>query len=139
MTGSIFDFKICYNGSDHIGLSGFQISTVDGPSPAISPSPTDDASGISVNVDLSWADGVDGSLSNGGEKPQISQPGDLDGTGRFCIRVDRVNYSDGSHPVDDDPWPVAPDGGGQSLTRITPSNYGNDIANWKSSSPTPGS
>jgi hypothetical protein len=40
-----------------------------------------------------------GRLSNAGEKIQLSKPGDqVEGT-RYYIRVDRVNYSDGSHPA----------------------------------------
>jgi len=59
-----------------------------------------------------------------------------------CIRLDRVNYSDGSHPQDfhtlpDDHWPAEPDGSGKSLTRVCFSGYGNDLANWQPASPTP--
>jgi hypothetical protein len=88
--------------------------------------------------------GPDGSLSNSGEKIQLSMPGDVDGSGvRQYIRIDRVNYSDGSHPLDFpkigiDPWPAEPDGNGKSLTRIVNSNYGNDPINWQSADPTPG-
>ena len=84
----------------------------------------------------------DTNLSNGGEKLEISMPGDMaDGT-RYYIRVDRVNYSDGSHPGDFssgiDLWPTAPDGGGSSLSRKVQSNYGNDVDNWKASASSPG-
>ena len=48
------------------------------------------------------------------------------------ILVDKVKYSDSA------PWPTAPDGAGQSLTRITPGNYGNDPVNWTAAAPTPG-
>ncbi|MHC4890532.1 MAG: hypothetical protein ACYTEO_13830 [Planctomycetota bacterium] len=42
-----------------------------------------------------------GRLANGGERVEISKPGDVDGYGtRYYIRVDRVNYSDGWHPED---------------------------------------
>lgn len=80
-----------------------------------------------------------GRLDNGGEKLEISMPGDVDSTGdRQYIRIDRINYSDGSHPAGEDPWPVAADGGGASLTRIDPTAYGNDVINWKAEPPTPG-
>ena len=76
----------------------------------------------------------DGLLSNGGEKVEISMPGDVDGQGeRQYIRIDRVNYDDG------DPWPTGPDGAGTSLTRKQPADYGNDIVNWAAAVPTPGS
>jgi len=84
-----------------------------------------------------------GSLDNSGEKVELSSPGDIDNTGvRHYIRVDMVNYSDGSHPEncpgDIDYWPVEPDGGGSSLDRIYPELYGNDPNNWRSRPPTPG-
>jgi hypothetical protein len=91
---------------------------------------------------LEW---VTGRLSNAGEKIQISKPESPElGTGFVpYIRVDRVNYSDGSHPenfyeLPADPWPTAPDGGGQALHRIVSGDYGNDVANWQAASPSPG-
>jgi hypothetical protein len=85
-----------------------------------------------------------GKLSNTGEKVELSRPADLDEFGvRHYIRVDRVNYSDGSHPGNDigavDLWPTEPDGGGASLDRIDDGLYGNDPNNWSASNPpTPG-
>ena len=84
----------------------------------------------------------DGKLSNGGEKLELSKPGDMDDDDtRYYIRVDRVNYSDGSHPEDCpggvDLWPTEPDGGGKSLTRTIPANYGNDPNNWEAQDPSP--
>jgi hypothetical protein len=85
----------------------------------------------------------DGRLSNGGEKVEIGKFGDLDEYSIPCyIRVERVNYSDGSHPEDCpggvDLWPTEPDGNGLSLVRIDPNLYGNDPNNWQAASPTPG-
>jgi hypothetical protein len=84
-----------------------------------------------------------GKLDNAGEKIQLSMPGDVDLQGRrYWIRVDRVTYSDGSHsddtPEATDPWPAQPDGAGYSLSRINPSEYGNDPANWQAATPSPG-
>ncbi|MHC4911419.1 MAG: lamin tail domain-containing protein, partial [Planctomycetota bacterium] len=84
-----------------------------------------------------------GRLSNGGEKVEIGKFGDLDEYGTPCyIRVERVNYSDGSHPENCpggvDLWPTEPDGNGLSLTRIDPNLYGNDPNNWQAASPAPG-
>ena len=90
------------------------------------------------------ADGVQifewgsGRLSNAGEKLQLSKPGDLVEDTRYYIRADRVNYSDGSHPVGDDPWPMGPDGTGKSLIRRVPADYGNDPDNWTAANPSPG-
>jgi hypothetical protein len=84
-----------------------------------------------------------GNLANGAEKIQLSKPGvaDADG-GRNWIRVDRVVYSDGSHPADfpegTDPWPTKADGQGSSLSRTTPGAYGNDAGNWHAATPSPG-
>jgi hypothetical protein len=84
----------------------------------------------------------DGQLQNGGEKLDLSMPGDVDEFGtRYYIRIDRLNYSDGSHPEDCpggvDLWPIEADGGGKSLSRKVPSVYGNDVANWKAAAPSP--
>jgi len=86
----------------------------------------------------------DGQLNNGGEKLELSMAGDVDEFGtRHYIRVDRVNYSDGSHPEDCpggvDLWPVEADGGGKSLGRFDVNLYGNDPNNWDAANPSPGS
>jgi hypothetical protein len=83
-----------------------------------------------------------GWLANEGEQLELGKPGDVDGFGvRQYIRVDRVNYSDGSHPGNDptDPWPTQADGQGKSLTRTSMTQYGNDPNNWTAANPTPGS
>jgi len=90
---------------------------------------------------LEW---LSGNLSNGGEKLQLSMPGDINTEPRPYIRIDRVNYSDGDHPqnfpdLPGDPWPTAPDRSGKSLCRKVPEDYGNDVANWQASEPSPGS
>jgi hypothetical protein len=78
----------------------------------------------------------DGKLSNSGEKLELSMPGDLDEMlVRHYIRIDRINYSDGSEAV----WPIEADGSGKSLSRDTASNYGNDPNNWSASTVSPGS
>jgi hypothetical protein len=84
-----------------------------------------------------------GRLDNGGEKIQISKPGDMDLQGvRHWIRVDRVVYSDGAHPDVEpnsvDPWPKDADGLGKSLSRKYPYYYGNDPNNWQAATPSPG-
>ena len=85
----------------------------------------------------------EGHLSNAGESVELSMPGDLDNNGRRCyIRVDRINYSDGSHPEACpgfvDFWPIEPDGFGLSLTRKSLTSYGNDPDNWIAGAPSPG-
>jgi len=80
-----------------------------------------------------------GNLADGGERIELSKPADPDGQGNpVWIRVDRVAYSDGSHPQGVDPWPVQADGQGLSLSRIDPGIYGNDPANWHAATPSPG-
>jgi hypothetical protein len=82
-----------------------------------------------------------GWLANEGEQLELGKPGDIDELGhRQYIRVERVNYSDGSHPGDDqnDQWPINADGLGKSLTRTSQSLYGNDPNNWTAATPTPG-
>jgi hypothetical protein len=85
-----------------------------------------------------------GWLANEGEQLELSKPGDEDGLGvRHYIRVERVDYSDGSHPNgepgDVDLWPTGADGLGKSLTRTPTTLYGNDPNNWTAATPTPGS
>jgi len=85
-----------------------------------------------------------GWLANDGEQLELGKPGDVDGLGvRQYIRVERVDYSDGSHPNgepgDVDLWPTAADGQGKSLTRTSTTQYGNDPNNWTAATPTPGS
>jgi len=75
---------------------------------------------------------------------QIAMPGDIDEQGtRQYIRIDRVTYSDGSHPEDCpggvDLWPIEADGLGKSLSRKVSKDYGNDVANWQAATPSPGS
>ncbi|OHB74599.1 MAG: hypothetical protein A2Z25_16450 [Planctomycetes bacterium RBG_16_55_9] len=86
----------------------------------------------------------DGKLSNAGETIELSKPGERNQDGEQpYIRIDRVNYSDGSHPENFpgfvDLWPTEPDGLGQSLTRRILTDYGNDPANWQAALPLPGS
>ncbi len=82
-----------------------------------------------------YCEWLTGSLSNGGEKPELQLPGDVDTLGeRQYIRVDRVSYDDVA------PWPTEPDGTGQSLIKPTSklSLYGNDVVNWTAGFPDPG-
>ncbi len=86
----------------------------------------------------------DGKLNNDGEKLDLSKPGDVDEfNNRYYILLERVNYSDGSHPQDCpgnvDLWPVEPDGFGASLSRLVAQDYANDPNNWGiEDPPTPG-
>ncbi|MBP8911995.1 MAG: hypothetical protein KBI32_10880, partial [Phycisphaerae bacterium] len=84
-----------------------------------------------------------GRLTNGNEKVQLSRPFAVEDEGKIeWIRVDRISYSDGSHPQDFatgvDPWPIEADGRGKSLHRIDPQAYGNDPENWRAAVPSPG-
>jgi hypothetical protein len=93
----------------------------------------------------------DGNLNNAGEILELSMPGDVDKQGvRQYIRIDRVNYSDGSHPENCpggiDLWPLEADGGGMALTRKVTTDpsatlrtgYGNDPDNWTAALASPG-
>ncbi|HOW66732.1 MAG TPA: lamin tail domain-containing protein [Candidatus Paceibacterota bacterium] len=48
------------------------------------------------------------------------------------ILVDQVRFQDQS------PWPASADGGGNSLQRRVPGDYGDDVVNWLANLPTPG-
>jgi hypothetical protein len=85
----------------------------------------------------------DGNLSNSGESLELSMPGDVDIEGvRHYIRIDRINYSDGTHPEDNpggvDLWPTEADGNGMALSRKVPTDYGNDPDNWAANAASPG-
>ncbi len=85
----------------------------------------------------------DGKLSNAGESLELSMSGDVDKEGmRQYIRVDRVNYSDGSHPENCpgsiDLWPIEANGQGKSLARNVLTDYDNDPDNWIATFPSPG-
>ncbi|HNS19580.1 MAG TPA: lamin tail domain-containing protein [Sedimentisphaerales bacterium] len=89
---------------------------------------------------LSWGMGK---LGNAGETIQLSRPGERDSDGvRTWIPVDRIRYSDGSHPEDFpagvDLWPAQADGQGLSLTRMVPGQYGDNPLNWRALTPSPG-
>ncbi len=104
----------------------------------------------SIDIYGPYDDGdlLDGKLDNGGEKVTLIQPGAPDPLTFEVpeIRIDRVNYSDGSHPEPweiIDPWPVSADGDspgglGHSLHRKVLADYGNDHENWQASPPSPG-
>ena len=79
----------------------------------------------------------DGKLDNSTDsvelvRPDVPQPSGPDAGFVPSILVDKVKYLDVA------PWPTAADGLGQSLTRVTPGNYGNDVVNWAAATPTPG-
>ena len=81
--------------------------------------------GITLNMTGEY----DGKLSNGGEKLQLSMPGEYDDQEQAYIQVDMVEYSDKS------PWPESADGDGDALDRINDNEYGNDPINWQGSTP----
>ena len=62
-----------------------------------------------------------GSLDNGGEEIQLARPSQL---ADALIVVDEIDYEDGR------PWPTGPDGEGPSLSKLGPSLFGNEPANW---------
>jgi hypothetical protein len=89
---------------------------------------------------LQW---IGSRIPNSGDTVRIWKPGDVDEAGtRYWIEVDRLAFSDGSHPENFsnnvDPWPTGADGDGQSLSRRFPSQYGDDPNNWRAAVPTPG-
>ena len=85
----------------------------------------------------------EGNLSNAGESLELGMPGDVDNDSiRQYIRIDRVNYSDGSHPENCpggiDLWPTEADGNGMALSRVILTDYGNDPDNWFAAPASPG-
>ncbi len=77
-------------------------------------------------------------LGNDGETLELSMPGAPEPGLVPYIRTEKVTFSDGSHPVDGDPWPTGADGTvGYSLQRRDADDYGNDVGNWLAAEPTP--
>jgi hypothetical protein len=80
----------------------------------------------------------DGRLNNTGESLELYQPDPPEPSGPDAglvpmILVDRVNYS---HLL---PWPgELANGGGASLQRIAPTDYGNDPGHWQAAVPAVG-
>ena len=73
---------------------------------------------------LVYTDAQHGSLNNGGETLTLKRP--LPGTS-LMLEVDRITYSDEA------PWYPRADGLGPSLSRINGNAFGNDPANWLTS------
>jgi hypothetical protein len=65
-----------------------------------------------------------GSLSNAGEAVDLLRPSVPGSEGVPYVIVDHVDYSDAL------PWPTLADGGGSSLSRFAPLDYGNEPNNW---------
>jgi hypothetical protein len=80
----------------------------------------------------------DGRLNNTGESLELYQPDPPEPSGPDAglvpmILLDRVNYS---HLL---PWPGGlANGGGASLQRIVPTDFGNDPAHWQAAAPAAG-
>jgi hypothetical protein len=70
-----------------------------------------------------------GKLDNSRDTVELNRPGTPDTNGVSRIVVDEVTYRDAA------PWPVAADGGGGSLQRISLAAYGDDPINWSSTVP----
>jgi hypothetical protein len=85
-----------------------------------------------------------GKLSNEGENIELSMPGELDDLSeRVYIRIDNVRYSDGQHHENFpglDPWRItgSANGEGDSLQRLDPTLFGDDVNNWTADEPSPG-
>jgi hypothetical protein len=94
------------------------------------------AHGISNNVPLHgpWSGKLDNSSDTAQllrpDAPQLPPAPDA-GFVPFIL-VEKVKYSD------DPPWPLAADGAGQSLHRVSHTGYANDVTNWIAAAPTPG-
>jgi hypothetical protein len=78
-----------------------------------------------------------GKLDNGGESIELFRPDPPQGPEPDegfvpYVLVDRVHYDDTAA------WPFGADGGGASLQRRRPFEYGNDPVNWKAEGPTAG-
>jgi len=75
----------------------------------------------------------DGKLDDGGEELELQIPGDQEyGQNRYWIPIEKINYDD------ELPWPITPDGNGDSLQRLNKNTYGRDYTNWTATEANPG-
>ncbi|RIK82775.1 MAG: hypothetical protein DCC68_05255 [Planctomycetota bacterium] len=65
-----------------------------------------------------------GGLNNAGEAIDLLRPATPNAQGVPYVIADHVDYGDS------DPWPALADGGGSSLSRFAPLDYGNEPNNW---------
>jgi len=73
-----------------------------------------------------------GKLGNDGQQIELRKPRTPDTNGVPYILVEAISYRDTA------PWPVAADGFGLSLQRISRTGFGNDPTNWSAALVTPG-
>jgi hypothetical protein len=82
------------------------------------------AYGVPVSIDIF---SYSGALDNDADTIVLKKPGSPEPATGFVpsIVVEQVKYNDSA------PWPVAADGSGQALRRISNTAYANDPANWQ--------
>jgi hypothetical protein len=74
-----------------------------------------------------------GNLQDSGERLSLERPDPPQTNGAVpYIVVDEVRYNDKS------PWPAGADGAGDSLQRVSLTEYANEPLNWTAATPTPG-
>ncbi|NLF32491.1 MAG: hypothetical protein GX591_16570, partial [Planctomycetes bacterium] len=79
--------------------------------------------------------GWTGNLSNGGERLELQRPDTPPAEEPYYtphVIEDAVDYNDKA------PWPVTPDGGGDSLHRNAGTAWGGDPLSWTAAAPSPG-
>lgn len=86
--------------------------------------------GLSTNVPL--AGPFIGRLANEGDEIRLRRPDTPVGNTVPSVLVDEVDYNDKA------PWPIAADGFGPSLQRVSAQGFGNDPTNWVAATITPG-
>ncbi|MEX0641990.1 MAG: lamin tail domain-containing protein, partial [Pirellulales bacterium] len=103
------------------------VQGADGGNPVAEAAAFRTARGVPSSADIFiYTDQQHGSLSNGGEKIFLDRPGSPNSglPETPYILIDAVKYDDES------PWTTLADGGGPSLSRFSPTAYGNDVINW---------
>jgi hypothetical protein len=87
-----------------------------------------------TNLSLPILGPYSGKLANRSDRVGLERPQtpDAPGDSYSWIVVDEVTYGNQT------PWPASANGGGHSLHRISPSQSGDDPANWIAGTPTPG-
>jgi hypothetical protein len=76
-------------------------------------------------------------LDNDGDTLELSAPTTPEPGSVPYIVMEKIQFSDGSHPIGTDPWPAGADGTGLSLHRKDAAAYANDVDNWQAGPPAP--
>ncbi|MEN9974771.1 MAG: hypothetical protein RLZZ282_777 [Verrucomicrobiota bacterium] len=123
------DTEFIFPANTSLSAYGYLLVVSFNPTDAVTLAAFRSAYGLAANVPVLGP--YSQKLSNSTGSVEIAYPTTVASTSTF-INMDKVEYRDIL------PWPIATDGNGQSLQRLSSSRIGNTAANWGGATPTPG-